>query len=105
MKLSIDHDILRVDNVQFCHVRLGNGRDALQPGEHQVTTTYSHKFGQDLPNAFGFGWLGVSEECDLILCGIRGGVKPVPGHGYLVRLLSLLEAAEDRGQTTTLVIE
>lgn len=105
MKLSIDHDILRVDNVHFCHVRPGNGRLDLPTGAYPVATTYSHQSAKNLPNASGLGWLGTDDQCDVILVGVRGGTKPVPSLGHLVRLLALLETAEDRGAKVTRVVE
>ncbi len=105
MKLTLNNGVLHVDNLFFCYAEPGNGSETLQPGEYPVSTQFSHKFGQDLPNAVGLGWVGADKECDLILGRVRSGTGVLPCHGHVSRILALLEAAEDRGASATLVIE
>lgn len=105
MKLTINNGVLHVDNLFFCYCEAGNGRFDLPDGTYKVTTTYSHHFGQDLPNAVGIGWIGADKECDLVLGRVRTGTGVLPCPGHVSRLLALLEADEDRGASATLVIE
>lgn len=104
MKLLIENGTLYADNLFLCYAGAGNGRTGLSNGVYPVAAQYSHAHGTDLPHAAGIGWLGASDQCDVILGTVRGRDVVVPSQGSLVRLLALLEAAEDRGQTVTLVI-
>ena len=105
MRLLIEHGTLYADNKFLCYVGAGNGRRDLPVGSYPVATQYSHAHGTDLPNAMGLGWLGASDECDVVLGTVRGRDAVVPSQGALKRLLALVEAAEYRGQTSTLVVE
>lgn len=104
MRLTIEDSTLFIDNLFFCYVGAGNDRTNLQPGAYQVTTQFSHKFGKNIPNANGIGWIGADKECDVILGRVRSGPGVIPCDGHLVRLLAILEAAEDRGALVGLVI-
>lgn len=104
MKLSISSGSLYADNLFLCLVGAGNGRTSLPDGRYKVATQYSHAHGTDLPNADGLGWIGTNQKCDVVLEAVRGNRMVTPAHGALLRLLALLEAAEERGKTATLVI-
>ena len=104
MRLTIEDGTLFIDNLFFCYVGVGNDRTNLQSGAYPVATQFSHKFGKDLPNAHGLGWIGADKECDVILGRVRHGADTLPCSGHLSRLLAILEAAEDRGALVELVI-
>lgn len=103
MKLTIENGTLFADNLFFCYCEPGNERNDIPAGAFKVTTTYSHKHGKDLPNVVGIGWVGADKECDIVLGRVRSGAGVMPCDAHLVRLLSLIEAAEDRGAKVTLV--
>ena len=104
MRLTIENGTLFVDNLFFAYAGVGNDRTNLQPGCYPVATQFSHKFGQDLPNAYGLGWIGADKGCDIFLGRVRKGTDTLPCSGHLSRLLALLEAAEDRGALVELVV-
>lgn len=105
MKLTIDGNRLYVDHLFFCYCEAGNGGSVLPRGRYPVYTTYSHVFGEDLPNAEGIGWIGDTKGCDIVLGRVFGSEQLIPCTVHLERLMGLLESAEDRGAKTELVIE
>ena len=110
MRLTIELGTLYVNNVRMCFVGEKDGSEALQSGSYEVNTIYSHAHGCDLPNAQGLGWIGPSNrpnapECDIVLGRMRDGNGQVVNcPSYVTKLLALLEDAEERGQSCTLVI-
>lgn len=104
MRLTIEDGTLFIDNLFFCYVGVGNDRTNLQPGAYPVATQFSHKFGEDLPNAHGLGWIGTHPDADILLGRVRKSDGILPCSGHLSRLLAILEAAEDRGALVELVI-
>lgn len=109
MKLTLSRGILYADGLFFSYAEAGNGRSDFQPGRYEVEARYSHTHGQDLPIADGVGWfgpaVGTDAPCDIVLGRVRAGNALLPCPSFIGRLLALIETAEDRGQTTTLVIE
>lgn len=109
MRLLIANGTLYADNLFFSYVEAGNGRTDLQPGRYAVEARHSHSHQQDLPVADGIGWfgpaLGSDVECDIVLGRVRKGNVILPCANHVRRLLALVEAAEDRGQAISLVIE
>jgi hypothetical protein len=106
MKLTISNGALYTDNLFFCYAEAGNGRDSLRPGRYPVSTQFSHAHGRELPLAQNMGWIGDDPiECDLVLGRVRKGDALLPCSAHVVRLLSLVDAAAERGAATTLVIE
>lgn len=104
MRLTIENGTLFVDNLFFAYAGVGNDRTNLQPGCYPVATQFSHKFGQDLPNAHGLGWIGAESGCAIVVGRVRAGAGVLPCSGHLSRILSLLEAAEDRGALVELSV-
>lgn len=109
MNLSIKDGILYVDNLRFCLAEAGNGREDLQPKRCQVSTQYSVAHKQELPHAFGLGWIGPATsadapECDIVLGSVRSRQSLIPCASYVGRLLAILEVAEDAGKTVELVV-
>ena len=104
MRLTIENGTMFVDNMFFGYVGAGDGCAGISNGTYPVSTQYAHKFGKDLPNASGLGWIGDDAECAIVVGRVRAGAGVLPCSGHLSRLLSLLEAAEDRGALVELVI-
>ena len=112
MKLSIEDGILSVDNVRVCYAKAGNGSDSIQLGQYPVTTQYSATHKQELPLAVGLGWIGPANGDDASAChivlgsvlktSVASGLLPCAGN--VRRVLSLLEAAEDRGALVELSV-
>ena len=106
MKLTLAGGTLYTDSMFFCYAETGNGRDSLRPGRHPVSTQFSHTHGRELPLVQDIGWIGDDPaECDLVLGRVRKGDALLPCSAHVGRLLALVEAASDRGQTVSLVIE
>lgn len=109
MKLSISDGVFYVDNVFLCYCEAGNGRDDLQLTRCEVSTQYSAAHKQELPHAFGLGWIGPAAsldvpECDIVLGSVRSRQSLVPCASYVGRLLAMLEVAEGAGKTNELVV-
>ena len=109
MKLAIKNNALYVENLFFCYVEIINGKP-LQPGHYAAETRYSHHHGEDLPHVESVGWIGPATHrndtpCALILGRIRGRSNVLPCPSFVIRLLAMLNEAEDRGEPTTLVVE
>ena len=110
MKLSIADGVFYVDNVFLCYCEAGNGRDDLQLTRCEVSTQYSSAHKQELPHAFGFGWIGPASspdvpECDIVLGSVRSRQSIIPCTSYVCRLLAIIEVAEGAGKTIELVID
>ena len=110
MKLSIEQGILYVNNKYFSRCEASNGRDDLQLTRCEVSTQYSAAHKQELPHAFGLGWIGPAAsldvpECDIVLGSVRARQSLVPCASYVGRLLAILEVAEGSGKTNELVID
>lgn len=109
MNLSIRDNALYADNLFLCYCEAGNGRTDFESRSGEVSTQYSIAHKQELPHAFGFGWIGPATsrdvpECDIVLCSIHAGKHIVPCTSYVSRLLAMLEVAEGSGKTVELVI-
>lgn len=106
MKLTLVNTALYADNLFFCYAEAGHGRDDLQPGSYPLSTQFSHAHGRELPLATGLGWIGDdAAACDIVVGRVRKDDALLPCSGHVKRLLAMLEAAEGRGQASTLVIE
>ena len=110
MKLSIRDGALYADNLFFSYCEVTHGSDSLQPGRYEVEARYSHHHRQDLPHVDGIGWIGPANArtdtpCSLVLGRVRGRHAVVPCPTFVVRLLAMLEAADERGSSVSLVIE
>lgn len=109
MNLLISNGTLYADGLFYCYVEASHGRDNLQPGRYAVEARYSHSHQQDLPIADGIGWFGPAAKsdvpCSLVLGRVRTGDAILPCPSYVSRLLALIEAADDKGQPVSLVIE
>lgn len=104
MRLKIENGTLYADNIFLCYAGAGNGRPNLPTGHYPVATQFAHVHGKALADAVGLGWIGATHQCDVVLGGVRGRRGPVPSPSSLVRLLALIEAAEDIGQAVTLEV-
>ena len=109
MNLSIKDGAFYADNVFLCYCEAGNGRDDLQPQRCQVSTQYSVAHKQELPHAFGLGWIGPATsadvpECDIVLGSVRSRQSLIPCASYVGRLLAIIEVAEGAGKTIELVV-
>lgn len=106
MKLCVPNGVMYADNLFFCFVEAGNGRTHLQHGSYPIRAQFSHAHSRDLPNAAGLGWVGdAPDSCDIVVGRVRTADALLPCSGRVGRLLALLEAAESRGASATLVIE
>lgn len=106
MKLTLAGQSLYADNLFFCYAEAPHGRTALRPGRYPVSTQFSHTHGRELPLAQDLGWIGDDPDaCDIVLGRVRSGDALLPCSAHVGRLLAMLEAAEGRGQTVSLVIE
>ena len=105
MRLEIDYPALYADGLFVCYVGAGNGRTAIQPGRHEVEATYSHAHGKNLVRADGLGWVGASQECDVVLGRVRDRDDVLPCESFERRVFALVEAAQDYGNTVELVVK
>ena len=110
MKLSIEQGILYVNNKYFSRCEASNGRDDLQLTRCEVSTQYSAAHKQELPHAFGFGWIGPASspdvpECDIVLGSVRSRQSIIPCTSYVGRLLAIIEVAEGAGKTIWLEVD
>lgn len=110
MKLSIKDGALYADNLFFSYCEVTHGSDSIQPGRYAVEARYSHHHGEDLPHVESVGWIGPATHrndttCALILGRIRGRANVLPCPSFVIRLLAMLNEAEDRGESVTLVVE
>lgn len=111
MLLSIQDGALYCDGLFLSYCGVSDERQALRYGRYAVETRYSHAHGEDLPYVDGIGWVGPSSTrgdvaCELALGRVRNRADVIPCPTFVVRLLALLEAADERGQIpVTLVIE
>lgn len=106
MKLALTDGTIYADNLFFCYAETGNGRTTLRPGQYPVSTQFSHTHGRELPLAQDLGWIGDDPNaCDIVLGRVRKGNALLPCSAHVGRLLALVEAAENRGSSVTLVIE
>jgi hypothetical protein len=104
MKLTISGGALRADNVFLCYAGAGNGRPNLPAGRYPVSTQYAHVHGRTLADAIGLGWIGPSDQCDIVLGGRVGSAGVIPSQHSFTRLLEKLEDCEDRGISVTLEV-
>lgn len=106
MKLTLSGHSLYADNLFFCYAEAPHGSSTLRPGRYPVSTQFSHAHGRELPLAQDLGWIGDDPDaCDIVLGRVRSGDALLPCSAHVGRLLAMLEAAEGRGQTVSLVIE
>ena len=105
MKLEIDYPALYADGLFVCYVGAGNGSTAIQPGRYAVEATYSHAHRKNLVLADGLGWIGADAECDVVLGRVRNRDGVVPCESFERRVFALVEAADDRGQASELVVK
>ena len=106
MKLLISNGALYVDGLFFAYAGGKNGRATLRPGRYPVSTEFSPAHGRELPLAQDLGWIGDDPtECDVVLGRVRKGDTLLPCSAHVGRLLALVDASDERGATTTLVIE
>ena len=105
MRLEIAFSSLYADELFICHVGAGNGRDAIPVGRYSISPTYSHAHGKNLPLADGLGWVGASQQCDVVLGSVRARHGVIPHGPFETKLFALLEAADERGQSSELVVK
>lgn len=110
MKLALKDGALYADNLFFSYCEVTNGSDSIQPGRYAVETRYSHHHRQDLPHVESVGWIGPADSrndapCAIVLGRIRGRNGVIPCPSFIVRLIAMLEAADERGSPVSLVVE
>lgn len=86
MNISFEHGKVYVDNVRFAFYEVQHGADLL-PGIYPVEARYSHHHGRALPHVDGYGWIGSSAGCAIVLGQVRGRSNLIPD-GRLVRILT-----------------
>jgi hypothetical protein len=99
MRLELRDGILYADNLHFSFAEVRHGA-TVPAGRHEVSTIYSHVHGTDLPNVVDVGWVGHHEDAAVLLGRVRNR-NLIPCSITTVRLLGLLERAEQSGEKVT----
>ena len=104
MKLSIQGNRLYVDNLMFSHCEVKDGHGD-KPFSGEVSTSYSHYHGRNLPKVDGLGWIGADHKVSVVLGRVvRGDGEVIPCQLTEARLMGMLERNEEMGGRATLEI-
>ena len=104
LHITIENEHVFVNNVYFCRAGAGNGRTHLPTGFYEVESQYAHCMGHVLPKVAGIGWVGFSEQCDIVLGAVRSRDGIIGDANSVSRLLNRIEDAEQDGTAVTLEV-
>ena len=106
MKLLVDNGLLYANNVLCCRAEVKDGNPD-QPGRSAITPQFSHHHhGRDLLLVDGLGWLGADDACAIVVGRVVDGTGALlPCRIAETRLMNLINAVTDRGETATLEIK
>ena len=105
MKLTIDSGILYIDNKRFCFAKVqDDGSKDVQPVTRKVSTQYSHAHGKVLPLIADAGWIADDDKCYVRIGSVLGSNGPLKCHLSIGGLVARIEAAEDFGDSVSILI-
>lgn len=106
MKLTIENNLLYIDNKRFCFAKVNeDGSQDVRPFMGKVSTQYSHAHGKILPLVADLGWLGDDGQCAVRIGSVLGHDGPLKCPMVISGLVARIEAAEYFGATVTVEIK
>lgn len=104
MKIVIDNGIMFVDNRRVCSAGAGKGRPSLRTGVGELKTDFSDEHETVLLHADGYGWIGPTPECDVVLGKVRHRTGVIPCVSTFGHVFALVEGAEADGKKVVLEV-
>lgn len=106
MKLTIENNLLYIDNKRFCFAKVNDdGSEDVRLSQRKVSTQYSHAHGKTLPLVADLGWVGYSDDACIVLGDVLGSNGPLPCALTVQRLVANIEACEDVGRAVLMEIK
>lgn len=106
MKLTIENNLLYVDNKRFCYAKVNDDRSQdVRPFSGKVSTQYSHTYGRILPLIADAGWIGDDSQCFIRIGSVLGSDGPLKCYMSVSGLVARIEAAEEFGAAVTVEIK
>jgi hypothetical protein len=104
MKIVIEGGSLFVGARRVGSAGAGSGRPSLRPGCSKVKTDFSDEHDADLLYADGYGWIGPTADCDVVLGQVRRRAGVIPCLSTFCHVFALVEIAEKHGDKITLEV-
>jgi hypothetical protein len=95
MVLEIENGVLFADNKRICLARA-----KVAPGYYEVSTSFSHKHNEVLPQIHNVGWIGED-----VIVGTVKNHDIIPCKITLNRIVGMVTIMEDVGSRVTLVVK